>query len=411
MGAYGVLLIAALVIVSGVIAYVGDILGRWMGKRRMTIFGLRPRHTAIVTSIAAGMVIAVLTLASAMVVSQNVRDGLTKVGLLRGQNQRLRAQQRTLSRELHATGKKLGRAQDTLRQANTQLVTLNASLEKVEKEVKSTQAKLADARRELAQKRAEVRELERKSLRKLAEQMQLGRWREGLLGKTLETVYTKPVIFRVNDPILATTIDGSQTKFVIGRELRAFVQQVDDAARKAGAGTGKDGKAISIGAFPATSEAQVLKAVTDGIAETKGRVVARAYSVGNAVEGAPVQVDFQLFRNQLVFHKGDEIARARVDAGLPESKLLLAMVELLRGRVAQVARSKGVMPTVSRAVGSGSVPLLPQPLESVGAMSVDDMLATVAKIKAAGGVVTVIARAAEDTWTAGPLKIELVVAS
>jgi uncharacterized protein (DUF3084 family) len=47
----------------------------------------------------------------------------------------------------------------------------------------------------------------------------------------------------------------------------------------------------------------------------------------------------------------------------------------------------------------------------VGTISYDDMLGTIDQIKAAGGVVTVVARAAEDTWTAGPLKVEFTAGS
>lgn len=48
--------------VSGFIAYFGDILGRRMGKKRLTLFGLRPRHTAIVMTTITGMVISGLAL-------------------------------------------------------------------------------------------------------------------------------------------------------------------------------------------------------------------------------------------------------------------------------------------------------------------------------------------------------------
>lgn len=418
MGAYGILLIAALVVVSGVIAYVGDILGRWMGKRRMTLFNLRPRHTAIVTSIVAGMVIAVLTLASAMAVSENVRDGLTKVGLLRSQNERLRAQQRTLSRKLAATQKNLQGANKALSAGNQRLESLNGDLKAVGKQVKVTRAKLSATRVELAQKRAEVEEANRKGVEVATKWYFL---RQSAV-RNFETVYTKRVIFRASDPILVTTLDGSQTPYVIGRRLREFVALADQAARKAGAGVGKDGKAIITftyanvkGELKRFGEAEILKALNDSIAETKGPVIVRALSVGNAVEGEPVLVNFDLFRNRLVFRKGAEIARGRVDSAGSQTRLLLQLITLLRGKVAQEARAKGVMPGVQRRMAAGSdseaVSLLPDPQESVGTISYDDMLGTIDQIKAAGGVVTVVARAAEDTWTAGPLKVEFTAGS
>ncbi|NIO64040.1 MAG: DUF3084 domain-containing protein, partial [Gammaproteobacteria bacterium] len=65
-GFSGILLIVALVLVSGLIAYIGDIVGRRMGRKRLSLFGMRPRHTAIAVSVAAGMLITVITLLVAM---------------------------------------------------------------------------------------------------------------------------------------------------------------------------------------------------------------------------------------------------------------------------------------------------------------------------------------------------------
>ncbi len=44
-------LFLGLLVAGGSIAFMGDRLGRYMGKRRMTIFGLRPRHTALLFTV------------------------------------------------------------------------------------------------------------------------------------------------------------------------------------------------------------------------------------------------------------------------------------------------------------------------------------------------------------------------
>ena len=58
---YGVLLIAVLIITGGAIAFIGDRLGTKIGKKRLSIFGLRPRHTSIVITIFTGICITTLT--------------------------------------------------------------------------------------------------------------------------------------------------------------------------------------------------------------------------------------------------------------------------------------------------------------------------------------------------------------
>ena len=51
-----------LLVVGGVIAYVGDRLGTYIGKKRLSAWGLRPRHTAMLYTVLSGGLIAVLTL-------------------------------------------------------------------------------------------------------------------------------------------------------------------------------------------------------------------------------------------------------------------------------------------------------------------------------------------------------------
>lgn len=72
--AYTILFFAILIAVSGLIAFLGDWLGKRMGKRRLTLFGMRPRHTAIVVTTITGMVIAGLTLAILLTVDSSMRE-------------------------------------------------------------------------------------------------------------------------------------------------------------------------------------------------------------------------------------------------------------------------------------------------------------------------------------------------
>src|SRR5256885_6931437 len=86
-----------LLAVSGFIAYTGDLLGRRFGKKRLTAFGLRPKHTAILFTIVSGVFIAVLTLGTAFGISPTVRQALTQGEALVRRNSRLRHSIRALS--------------------------------------------------------------------------------------------------------------------------------------------------------------------------------------------------------------------------------------------------------------------------------------------------------------------------
>src|SRR5947207_15579591 len=79
-----------LLAVSGFIAYTGDLLGRRFGKKRLSAFGLRPKHTAILFTVVSGVLVAVLTLGTAVGISPTVRLALTQGEVLVRRNSRLR---------------------------------------------------------------------------------------------------------------------------------------------------------------------------------------------------------------------------------------------------------------------------------------------------------------------------------
>ena len=68
--------ILILLLLSGFLAYVGDYLGRRLGKLRVTIPGLRPKTTAIVISIITGMLITVVTLLILTTISEEAKVAL-----------------------------------------------------------------------------------------------------------------------------------------------------------------------------------------------------------------------------------------------------------------------------------------------------------------------------------------------
>ena len=63
-------------------SYVGDVLGMKIGKKRISIFGLRPKYTSTVITIATGLAVAVLTLVVATYMSEPVRGAFFGVNYL-----------------------------------------------------------------------------------------------------------------------------------------------------------------------------------------------------------------------------------------------------------------------------------------------------------------------------------------
>ena len=56
------MLILSLILASAIVAYVGDVVGMRIGKRRISLFWLLPRYTSSVITVFTGILITVVTL-------------------------------------------------------------------------------------------------------------------------------------------------------------------------------------------------------------------------------------------------------------------------------------------------------------------------------------------------------------
>lgn len=86
------ILIPTLILVSGLVAFIGNLVGRNIGRRRLTLLGLRPRHTAQVITVVTGMLITVVTLAVVLLVSNDARRALFHLQELQEQTRMLETQ-------------------------------------------------------------------------------------------------------------------------------------------------------------------------------------------------------------------------------------------------------------------------------------------------------------------------------
>lgn len=84
------------IILSGVIAYLGDALGTKVGKKRLTLLGMRPRTTALFVSISTGIVITLTTFLIGMMLSEDVRLALFSIDNLKKDIDNLQAETTSL---------------------------------------------------------------------------------------------------------------------------------------------------------------------------------------------------------------------------------------------------------------------------------------------------------------------------
>lgn len=75
----GLILIAAVLVLGGVIASVGDRIGTKVGKARLSLFNLRPKNTAVLITLLTGSLISGSTLAILFAASDQLRTGVFRL--------------------------------------------------------------------------------------------------------------------------------------------------------------------------------------------------------------------------------------------------------------------------------------------------------------------------------------------
>ncbi len=99
----GIALVVAITIVAGGIAYIGDRVGHQVGRKRLTLFGLRPKYTSTIVAVATGMLIALSVTSVALIGSQQVRTAFFRLGQINARINDLQARAIATQRELDST--------------------------------------------------------------------------------------------------------------------------------------------------------------------------------------------------------------------------------------------------------------------------------------------------------------------
>ena len=74
---------------GGALAYIGDQLGVYWGKKRISVFGLRPKQTAVLISVITGLFITLFTLMVASILNENVEIALFNIENLKKNEEKL----------------------------------------------------------------------------------------------------------------------------------------------------------------------------------------------------------------------------------------------------------------------------------------------------------------------------------
>jgi hypothetical protein len=95
----GIAIVIAITLIAGLIAYIGDRVGHQVGRKRMTLFGLRPKYTSTLVAVATGMTIALVAEIVTLATSPYARAALVSLNDINNRVNELQAQADTLEKQ------------------------------------------------------------------------------------------------------------------------------------------------------------------------------------------------------------------------------------------------------------------------------------------------------------------------
>jgi uncharacterized protein (DUF3084 family) len=412
--ALAILLLLAL---CGFIAYTGDLLGRRLGKKRLSVFGLRPKHTAVLLTVITGVLIAGFSFGAALAVVPGFRLAVTQGERLARTNRQLRAELRRLERQrivLGAENERAARQNRELSERSRALATENQQLTARNRELSAQSTLLAGRNQALTresaglqQRNRELREASsalRDANRRLQESNRLLNEANTALNRDNAALRLRQqavelregrYLFRRNQQITYRPVPPNPPLPVLRDTVRAVLYEAEypqgPGSRRPLAVQTPEGYTGNAGDHDTLCDWVARQAA--GIRNRP--LVVRLVAAENCVEGRPIRARFDWYANDLVFRQNQTIAETRVDGAASMGSVLEELVYFLQSEVRQraLARPNGMVPRE----------------EGIGELSYDQILAVCEQVRQVNGPARVVARARQDTYRAGPLNVDLEV--
>lgn len=389
----GISVILVLMAMGGIIAYLGDKIGTRVGKRRLTLFGLRPKYTSVVITILSGTLIACLTVATMAVLNENVRVALFGLS-------RLHAEMDRLNEDIAAKNEALAQGEKLLHEKNAEIeqmtgrmTTISDELAQVETQRNNMQAQLSvveeayeKAKADITTSAAEIKALEETKTELSGNIEKLNEERKVLID-SISAIREGTVIFRAGQVINTAVVDAHMDKETAAGVLANILNDINGALCERLNVQDKD--AVLVRVRPEDFE----KAVAD-ITDADHDKLIRIMAAGNIILGESAVVTFDIHDDVTLYKEGNLILEKNLDEYKDFQNLDLKLLRFLK-EVNQASQEKGV---------------LPDPLTGdVGELDSREMMDTLQRIHDLDGKCILQAIAKRDVTTAGPVVIAVKV--
>ena len=355
------LLIFGLIFGSAVLSVLGDSVGSKYGKKRISLFGLRPKYTSKLITAITGALIAVGILTAMSVLSQDVRTALFGMKMLHQQMYDLQFQ--------------LNRSEENTAVMRTSLAEASASLD-------LTSFELNSMRNEQILLEQEKRELEA-SLRVMREESEH-------LKQNLKALKSEAIALSANLLLGQTAFEAGLTREEIIAGLNALKQQVKlNVLAKI-----SDQAFTRLRDIPIEFDPEIEAALIDELTSSDVRQYVRALSGENYTVGENMRIMVRLQNGPsiLTYNDGEAIYRKffmNDNQKTPEEILHVFLRELR-----------------NKAINDG---ILPEPVtNNIGTLDGEAFFNAVEELGQINYSVIINAIASGDIYTEGPVIIDIV---
>lgn len=354
----GYFLVLSILVLSGVIATVGDRLGSRVGKARLSLFGLRPRKTAVVITILTGSVISASSLTILFIFSESIRERFFEFEALQQRLQDARQDLEATTVEKENIDSDRLEAEAELSKSQELLKAINQSLQEARQEQQLTDEQLTAVEARAEQLRTDVELLQQEQDELIAQRDQV---RAQIVERDREIQAQEEVIaqgearlaeLEAAQEFLAQEVRNLEQEYALlrtgevvltrGQVLNLRLLQVPSSGatrpivdqllreanrftvRKIRPSTGDPTEPLI--RVPQVEVDRLIQEISDG-----QEYVVRILSAGNYVFGREdrVEVFIDVALNQVVFSPGELIARTSTDSAMMEPQAIRERLDLL----------------------------------------------------------------------------------
>lgn len=377
----GIRLIVIMAIVGALIAYIADKMGSKIGKKKLSVFGLRPKYTSILLTALSGSIIAVLTISVMAIASQSARTALFGMD-------KLQKELRMLNSEKDFAAKALATAKEKITAQNKQISILDAKILESTRENDEMEARLGQLNEKYRLAQSEVDSLTSSKVQLTNEVEDLEKT-TAALRKGIITMREGQVYFRAGEVLYAGVLHGGLTHEENIAQVNWLLQNSNEAALQRLGLQDKDEPVQAIW----ISKNIVNKAVA-ALDNSQGDLLLRVRAVANIIVGELAVCNIEIINNKFIYPDGSLILSADYDL----NKSDLSNEEVLMGFLTQINHN---------AVKAG---VLPDPLTGkVGNMDAATMIDASNAIRRTDGIFTLRAYAKGNITAAGPVRVRLEV--